>query len=88
MPGIKIHRKSRLKTVNTRVTEEVTKVETPVNDSTLATPENKPEPYLLSGDPNDYVGDYYHESFPEHLKGNQRIFIQIAAYRDNELPRS
>lgn len=91
MPGIKIHRKSRLKTVNSSKSKEldIQQIEEEIVDSKeLSTPGGKPnpKPYRpINDDNSDLVGDYYHESFPEHLKGNQRIFVQIAAYRDNEL---
>ena len=92
MPVIKIHRKSRLKTVNSSKSKELdihhVIEEGGIESNELSTPGGNPnpKPYKpIDNDTNDLVGDYYHESFPEHLKGNQRIFIQIAAYRDNEL---
>ena len=91
MPGIKIYRKSKLKTANTEKTIIAEQVEvSPESDlsnkiSTPDVPSSEPQPYVIEGDDSDIVGDNFYKEFPSNLKGNQKIFVQIAAYRDPEL---
>ena len=88
MPGIKIYRKSRLKNENTEKIVEQTiqevKNDEEVNTESLPTPEEEPQPYVIK-DYNSVIDPSFYQTFPDHLKGNQQIFIQIAAYRDPEL---
>ena len=95
MPGIKIYRKSKLKTVNTvKVTETQINLEvSPPSDEpseTVPTPDNnqpsiEPQPYIVDEFDEDLVPDNFYETYPSDKKGNQKIFVQIAAYRDPEL---
>ena len=83
MPGIKIYRKSKLKTVNTvKVTE--TQINLEVNppldqpSETVATPDNnqpsiEPKPYIVDEFGEDLVPDNFHETYPSDKKGNQKI---------------
>jgi hypothetical protein len=84
MPGIKIVRKNRLKSVKQdNVVKEVEVVQSSNHDK-LNTPDVKTKK-RNSNENWDKVGTYYHESIDQNRKGNQRIFVQIAAYRDPEL---
>jgi len=83
MPGIKIVRKNRLKSVNNISKEKVEDNFESQQDSPslkISTPGKQQTEVAW-----DKVGTYYHKSVDKSRKGNQRIFIQIAAYRDPEL---
>ncbi len=76
MPGIKIYRKPRLVS---DVKFSSTNVRAVQDDYTPASP------LLPVDDYKDLVGTSYHTTVDASRKGNQKIFIQIAAYRDPEL---
>ena len=83
MPGIKIVRKNRLKSVKSTSSEKVVEVQHSQQDTPslqISTPGKQ-----QTNEPWDKVGTYYHENVDPNRKGNQRIFVQIAAYRDPEL---
>jgi len=91
MPGIKIIRKnkinsqldfSRISTEPKRKSPPDTPL--PNNQSTpiIDTPTAKQKQF------RDLVGTNYHEIIDQSRKGNQKIFIQIAAYRDPELVKT
>ena len=86
MPGIKIVRKNRLKSVKSDVaTESIVEVDSQPNTDRFNTPDFQSPQVEDNNEPWDKVGTNYHEQVDENRKGNQRIFIQIAAYRDPEL---
>ena len=74
MPGIKIYRKSKLKTVNTvKVTETQIKLEvnSPSDEpsETVPTPDNnqpsiEPQPYIVDEFDEDLVPDNFYETYP------------------------
>jgi len=91
MPGIRIYRKSKLKTANTEKTVIAEQIEVSPGDdlsNNISTPDissTEPQPYVIDGDDLDIVGDNFYKDYPSDKKGNQKIFVQIAAYRDPEL---
>ena len=85
MPGIRIYRKSKLKTANTEKTVIAEQIEvSPGGDlsNNISTPDissTEPQPYVIDGDDLDIVGDNFYKDYPSDKKGNQKIFVQIAA---------
>ena len=83
MPGIKIVRKNRLKSIKSTSSENVVEVQHSQQDTPslqISTPGKQD-----TNESWDKVGTYYHNNIDQNRKGNQRIFVQIAAYRDPEL---
>jgi hypothetical protein len=87
MPGIKIVRKSKIKSIGGSINKkDIEQHDTTTyhkNSLGLSTPDNNHT--VNNKESWDKVGTYYHNKIDQNRKGNQRIFVQIAAYRDPEL---
>ena len=92
MPGIKIYRKGKVKTAFAKegVSQNANFHRTP--DSNL-NPDKTPEfenkvVKRASDNYSDKVGTFYYKNIEPSRLGNQKIFVQIAAYRDPELVKT